>query len=83
MNVDDQTVEVASLPERHRARFTREHVAICAGARAVLGLDEPTADRLFRGGNTMDDLRELVDEICRGAVDAPSTQADTVPAGAE
>jgi hypothetical protein len=67
MDVSAKTVEVASLPESLRSRFVREHVAISAGARAVLGVDGPTADRLFHGSNSMDDLRELVGEICAEA----------------
>ena len=73
MNIEASTVEVASLPERLRSRFIREHVAIAAGARAVLGLDESTADRLFNGSNSIDQLRELVEEICAGA--EPETPA--------
>ena len=71
MDVGAATVEVASLPERLRSRFVHEHVAISAGARAVLGLDETTADRLFHGDNSIEDLRGLVEEICAGAEPQP------------
>jgi len=67
INIEESTAEVATLPEDVRDRFTREHVAISAAARAVLGLEPTTAERLFAGGNTLSDLQRLVGEICKGA----------------
>jgi hypothetical protein len=80
IDIDNESVEVASLPEKFRRRFVREHVPISQGAQVVLGLDTATANRLFNGGNDMDTLRELVDEICAGAEPAA---ADTVAAATE
>ena len=56
------------------SRFVREHIAIAAGARAVLGISESTADRLFSGSNTIGRLRELVDEICAGTEPETTTE---------
>jgi hypothetical protein len=71
MNIDDETVEVASLPERFRSRFSREFITIRLGAKTVLGLDESTAERLFSGSNSIEGLGELVDEICAGIEPEP------------
>jgi hypothetical protein len=75
IDVAGQSVEVASLPERVRSRFLRDHVSISEGAQAVLGIDSATADRLFSGGNTLKDLHKLVDEICAGAEPADANGA--------
>ena len=84
MDVENSTVEVASLPASVRPRFRLEHVQISAAARAIAGMSEDTAERLFSGGNDLDDLRELVDEICEGAFDPqPAAPADTATADAQ
>jgi hypothetical protein len=74
MNFDDSSVEVASLPENLARRFVNEHVQISTAARHALGLDPATADRLFRSGNDLDNLRELVEEICAGTGAQPEPE---------
>jgi hypothetical protein len=67
INVEDGTVRVDSLPEQYRDRFGREFVEVSLAAKTVLQVDDVTADRLFHGSNSLDELRELVGEICGDA----------------
>jgi hypothetical protein len=77
IDIAGQSVEVATLPDHVRRRFLSDHVSIATGAQAVLGISTHTADRLFAGGNTLPQLRDLVAEICAGAetTDAAPTAA--------
>lgn len=39
-------------------------VSVRNRARRILGLSRPDASRLFKGSNTLDDLRRIVGELC-------------------
>lgn len=39
-------------------------VSVRSRARRILGLSRPDASRLFKGSNTLDDLRRIVGELC-------------------
>lgn len=41
-------------------------VSVRNRARRILGLSRPDAKRLFKGSNTLDDLRRIVGELCEG-----------------